>query len=92
MTRRLEHVGRRTFFDDCARIHNQYPVGEAGNDAEIVTDEDDRALPVPADIAQQLQYLRLNGDIQGRCGFVGNEQLRISNQCHGNHHPLAHAA
>ena len=37
---------------------------------------------------QQLQYLRLDGDVERRGGFVGDQQCGIVGQRHGDHHPL----
>ncbi|MNI33881.1 hypothetical protein D3C73_878490 [compost metagenome] len=42
--------------------------------------------------ADQLQDLRLNGDVQRGGRFIGNQQRRFTRQRHGNHHPLAHPA
>ena len=40
----------------------------------------------------QIDNLGLNGHIK-RCGrLIGNQQLRIATQAHGDHHTLAHAA
>ena len=43
-------------------------------------------------LVHQIQYLGLNGNIKGRCRFIGNKQLRIAGQGHGNHSPLPHTA
>ena len=42
-------------------------------------------------LVQQIQNLRLNGDVQGRGRLIGNEQFGFARQGHGNHHPLTHA-
>ena len=44
------------------------------------------------EFAQQREDLRLYRHIQRGRGFVGDEQLRTSQQRHGDHHPLAFAA
>ncbi len=41
---------------------------------------------------QQLENLRLNGHVESRGGLVGDEQLRVAGERHGDHHPLLHAA
>jgi hypothetical protein len=43
-------------------------------------------------LADQLQDLRLDGDVQRGGGFVGDQQRRLAGQRHGDHHALAHAA
>ncbi|MNN95223.1 hypothetical protein D3C81_2139930 [compost metagenome] len=40
------------------------------------------------DVTQQGQHLCLCGDVQRGCGFIGDQELRITGQRHGNHHPL----
>ena len=39
---------------------------------------------------KQIQNLRLNRHIQSRGRFVGDQQIRITRQGHGDHHPLLH--
>jgi hypothetical protein len=43
-------------------------------------------------LRHQRQDLALEGDVQGRGGFVGHQQPRPADHGHGDHHPLAHAA
>ena len=43
-------------------------------------------------ILDELQHLRLNGDIQRRGRLVGDQQFGVAGQRHGNHDALAHAA
>ena len=43
------------------------------------------------ELAQQAEDLGLNGDIQGRGRFIGDEQIRITGQGDGDHDPLFHA-
>ncbi len=40
----------------------------------------------------EVEDLRLRRDIERRRGFVGDEDLRVAHQGHGDHHALAHAA
>ena len=41
---------------------------------------------------EQTKYLRLRSNIQGCCGFIGNNQRRIARYRYGNEHPLPLAA
>jgi hypothetical protein len=43
-------------------------------------------------LGQQLEDLRLHGDVERGRRFVGQEQRRLAQQRHGDHHALAHAA
>src|SRR5262245_14512619 len=38
----VEHVHRRTFFDDLTGVHNRHRFGNLGNDAEIMRDQNHR--------------------------------------------------
>ena len=52
------------------------PVGAAGDDAEIVGDEDHRHAALALLALQQVQDLRLHGDVERRGRLVGDQQLR----------------
>ena len=55
-------------------------------------DEEDRQPGLGLQPLEQAQHLGLDGDVQGRGGLVGDQQLRIAGQGHGNHDPLLHTA
>jgi len=44
------------------------------------------------EVFQQIENLRLNGDIEGGGGFVGDEELGLGSQGHGDEDALLHAA
>ena len=46
----------------------------------------------PVKPLQQIQYLRLHGDIERGGRFIGEQQAGVAGQRHGDHYPLAHAA
>ncbi len=51
------------------------------------------AMPsVRLQIGEQLQDLRLDGDVERRRRLVGDEQAGPAGQRHGDHHPLPHPA
>ena len=82
----------RRFLDDAAGIHDDHPMGEFGDNAEIVGDQHDRRAGALAQVAQQVENLRLNGDVERRRGLVGDQDLGIAGQRHGDHDALPHAA
>jgi hypothetical protein len=55
-------------------------------------DEDDGRAGLFLQLKNELEHLRLDGDIQGGGRLVGDEQLRAASQRHGDHYALAHAA
>ena len=86
-----QQVDRR-FLDDSAGIHDHHAVCDLGHHAEIVGDQHDGGARALAQVAQQVEDLRLDGDVQCRRRLVGDQDLGIAGQRHGDHHALAHAA
>ena len=74
------------------RAHHVDPVGEAADDAEIVGDEDDRHAEPALQVGEQRQDLRLDGDVERGRRLVGDQDVRIVGERHGDHHALALAA
>ena len=92
MQRPLENLAHRPVLDDLSRIHHRHVISEVTHDAEVVGDEQYGHAQLFAQVAQQLNDLRLDGDIEGGGGFVGHEQLRLRSERHRDHHTLLHAA
>jgi hypothetical protein len=67
-------------------------LGDLGDHAEIVGDEDRRRTRLGLTAGEQGQHLGLDGDVKGRGRLVGDDELRAAGHCHGNHGALAHAA
>ena len=73
-------------------VDDHHLVGHVGDDAEIVGDQQHRHVELGLQVAQQLQDLRLDGDVERRRRLVGDQQRRPADQRHGDHGALAHAA
>ena len=67
-------------------------VGELGDDAEVVGDHHDRHLVLGLQLLHQPQDLRLRGHVERGRRLVGDQDLRVVDQRHRDHHALAHAA
>ena len=78
--------------DDFAGAHHAHPLRDLADDGEVVGDEQQRHVHARLQILQQLQDLGLDGDVEGRRRLVGDEQVRLVGQRHGDHHPLLLAA
>ena len=77
---------------DPARVHDRHPVRAAGDDAQVVGDQDDRhAQPLPQ-VVDELQDLLLDGHVERGGRLVGDQQLGLAGQRHRDHHALPHAA
>ena len=88
----VQHRGGRALFDDHAMLHHHDAVGDLGDDAEIMGDEQDRGLLALLQLADQLQDLRLRGDVERGGRLVGDQEPRIERQRHRDHGALALAA
>ena len=63
--------------DDLAGIEHDDAVADFGDQPEIVRDEQDRAVQLPPQFAQQMEDLRFQRDIERRRDLVGDQQLRL---------------
>src|SRR5690242_1002910 len=91
MTRIREELISRRALDDMAGVHHQNAVGNAGDHAQVVGDEDHRGVQLSAELVNQVQYLRLDCHIERRRRFVSNEQLGVRRNSDGDHDTLPHA-
>ena len=78
----------RAGLDDFAILHHADLVSDAANDAQVVGDEQQPHVLGALKFGQKVQDLRLDGDIERRCGFVRDQDVRLVGQRHGDHHPL----
>ena len=85
----FEHGAVLDFF---AAVHHEHVVGDFGDDAEVVRDEDDGHAAVVAQLAEDFEDLGLDGDVEGGGRFVGDEQLRVAGEGHRDHDALLLAA
>ena len=75
-------------FDDAAGIHDRDAVGHLGDDAEIVGDQHQRGTGVFDQFVQQVENLRLHGDVERGRRLVGDQEVRFAGDRHGDHHAL----
>ena len=80
--RRGEELLRRGGLDDLALEHHGDAIGEVGDDAHVVGDQDDRGAVLVAQVAQQLEDLGLNGHVEGGRRLVGDDHGRVERQRH----------
>jgi molybdopterin converting factor small subunit len=80
-----------TQLDDASGIHHGYAVGDLRDHCQIVGDEKHGKAELGTEVGEQSKYLGLNGDIESGGGFVGDEELWVVHDRHGDHDALAHA-
>ena len=78
--------------DDLAAIHHGDAVGDAGDHAEIVRDQDQPDAGVALDLGEEVEDLRLDRHVERGGRLVGDDQLRLAQERHGDHHALAKPA
>ena len=78
--------------DDLAAVHHHDAVGGLGDDAEVVGDEDEAEAHLDLELLEELQDLGLDRDVEGGGGLVGDDDVGLHRQRHGDHHALALAA
>ena len=89
---RVEDAHLVRALDDPAGVHDGDVVGHLGHHAEVVGDDHDRGVELALQPLDQLEDLRLHGHVERGRGLVGDQQLRVVGQRHGDHRALAHAA
>ena len=87
-----EDAGDIATLDDLALGHHAHGVGEMADDAEVVGDEQHGHAAPLLHILEEREDLRLHGDVERRRGLVGDQQVRLVGDGHGDHHALALAA
>ncbi len=73
-----------------ACMHDRNPVTVLGHHAEVVGDDEDRHSGTLAKFMKELINLLGDRGIQGSRSFVGDEEVWVGGDHHGDHHPLTH--
>ena len=87
----LEQAVRGGALDDFAGVHHHRPVSVARDDPHVVGDKEDGHVEPALQVVDQGQDLGLNGHVERRCRLVGDQQLGLTRERHGDHDPLAEA-
>jgi hypothetical protein len=90
--RRVVDLVHRTGLDRSARVHHLDPVGESGHHPEVVGDHDDGGAGDLLSGLEDIQDLRLDGDVQSGGRLVGDDHFGVVGNGHRDHRALPHAA
>ncbi len=88
----MENFARLAGFDDFPLIHDGDAVGDVVDDAEIVGDENHRQSEVLLEGFDEVEDLRLDGDIERGDRFIGDDELGFRGERAGDGDALALAA
>ena len=90
--RRLEHGRGVALLDDLARVHDPDPIAQRPDDAEVVSDEQDRRVRLGLERPDEIEDARLDGGVETRRRLVEDQELRIGRQGDGDDDALLHPA
>ena len=92
MPRIIEYFLSHAYFDYLACIHNRYPVRNVCNNAKVVRYVYYGHAQILLQLAYQVQYLCLNGNVKRGGGLVANKNVRMAGNSNGYNSPLPHTA
>ena len=92
MLRRGEDLLLRRHLDDLAEIHHGNAVRHVLDDRQIVADEQQREAELALQVLQQIDDLRLDGDVERRDRLVADDQFGFGGERPGDADALALAA
>ena len=92
MLRIFQDVIDAAVFDDLSLLHHADAIRDLAHDAEVVGDEQHRHAEPALQLAQQLEDLRLYGDVERGGRLICDQQVRFVGERHGDHDALALAA
>ncbi len=87
-----EDVVQRARFDHPAVMRDDNLLGHIGDHAEVVGNQQNRHAELALHVADQLQDLRLHGDVKRGGGLVGDQERRTADQRHRDHGALPEPA
>ena len=83
----IELIPRRQFYD-LAQIHDRHTVCDMAHDTQVVCYEKIRQTEIALNILQQVDDLGLNGHVERRNRFVGDDEFWIHGQSTGDPNAL----
>ena len=84
-----KHAVGGAAFHHAAAVHHQHALGVLGNHTQVVRDQQQRHAAFFHQAGDQVEDLRLQGDVQRGGGFVSNQQIGLTSQGHGDGDALA---
>ena len=92
MPRVAKEIVHGRLLDDPSGVHHRHTVRHFGDDAEVVGDQKQRKLEARFQIAQQVENLRLDRDVERGRRLVGDEERRVAGERERDEGALAQTA
>jgi hypothetical protein len=83
-----EHLMACPLFHESSFAHDCYAVAKGVHDGQIVADEQTSEAQAQLQFAEQVEHLRLHGDVKRARRFIGDQQLWIECDRSRDCHPL----
>ncbi len=77
MERVADDGARFPHLHEAATAHDRYAIGDVIDDGQVMADEQIGQVEIPFQILKQVEDLRLYRDVERRCRFVAQDELRI---------------
>ena len=74
---------------DAPPVHDRDPRAEEPHHREVVGDEEVRKVVLALELAEEIQDLRLDRDVEGRDGLVEDDEARLGRERAGDRDALA---
>ncbi len=84
----LEHRVPRAQLDDLAGVHHRHPVGDVGDDGEVVGDVEGADPVDAAELGHRLEDHRLGGHVETGRRLVEHQHLGLGQERHGQRDAL----
>ena len=88
----VEDFGACARFDDLAFVHDGDAVADVLDDGHVVGDEEVGEAELVAEVGEEVEDLRLDGDVEGGGGFVADDEAWVECECAGDADALSLAA
>jgi hypothetical protein len=88
----VRNLRGRACLHDLALVHHRDAVGHAGDDGEVMGDQEEAHALLGHEPLQQVEDLRLRGDVERGGRLIGDQEPRVQRDGHGDADPLALAA
>jgi len=87
--RGVEKITAGTGFDDLAEAHDGDALSELANDGEVMRYEEHGEIVGAAELEEEIEYLGLDGDVEGGGRLVCDKQAGTMDEGHGDENALA---
>src|SRR5471032_1693261 len=79
-------------FDQTTRLHHEHAISDIADDRKVMRDEEQGEPEFGLEVGQEIENLRLDGDIEGGHRLVADHEFRFEHEGSGDAYTLSLAA